>query len=337
MSDIPVGDYYVVLFYDYANNGTETAGENDRYAIYDSVQYIVDALPVTITNGTTNSISQSFDDTYLLEAGGEYISNPGTLEVTATYTGLTDGDGTGNINAYVFSSLGTTAQSPLYQGSTSTLSSGVITISDIPVGDYYLVLFYDYADNGADTAGANDRYLIYNSAQYAIDAAPVTITSGATNSINQSFGNDYLFTAGGFFIVPPVGTLEVEAKYNGTITADAGATGQIFVYVYSSLTSTAQTPPDYQANTAVSIAYDTEYTITVSNVAAGYYYILVFYDFKKHTSNIPGKTDRYELYNDTGSKAAASKLKINYSTTTTLINVSFDNTNQFLDTAGYQP
>jgi hypothetical protein len=340
ISSMAAGSYYVLAFYDYKQHNDNVAGKDDRYILYNNTPYSANASTVAISDGNTTTLNGiSFGDSYSFGDKGSFMSMTipaGTLEITATYTGVTGGSGTGNIYACVFSSLGSTAQSPLYQGSTSALAPGVITISNIPTGNYYVVLFYDYADNGGDIAGEGDPYAIYNSAQYIEEADQVAIGENTTAQISQSFSeSNTLALNGAYKVNPGSGTLEVKATYNGT-AKEATASGKIYVYLYSSLAN-AQTTPLYSASTDSEAVVGDEYTLTVSDVAAGSYYVLVFYDYRLHASNVAGRYDRYELYNNTGSMSGASQVVITDSTTTSLAGISFDNTWQFGSDGAYLP
>jgi len=111
----------------------------------------------------------------------------------------------------------------------------------------------------------------------------------------------------------PSGSITVKTVYgNCTLTSvDLTTTtdqniGKIHVYLYKTWppvsgdpeVENAQVIPDYSAKSDTTVADNTtEYTITVDGVSPGEYYVVVFYDFKIHTNNLAGNTDRYILYN----------------------------------------
>jgi hypothetical protein len=133
------------------------------------------------------------------------------------------------------------------------------------------------------------------------------------------------------------GILEVKATYTGTpiagVTGVSDGSGKIFLYMYAALGTNAQNAPAYQASTAAEAVLNTEYTITINSIAPGNYYVVVFYDYKKHTNNTAGNTDRYELYNNVNTVSAASAVAVANDSTTSLIGISFDNT-WLLDSGG---
>jgi hypothetical protein len=120
------------------------------------------------------------------------------------------------------------------------------------------------------------------------------------------------------------GTLEVKVTYNGTIKTDG--TGKIYVYLYSSL-GTAKDPTCYSASTASEAPIGSEQTITINGIPAGNYYVLILYDNQHHNQGIAGNGDKYELYNNTGSKSAATQVVVSDGSTTSLTGISFDDAN----------
>jgi hypothetical protein len=128
-------------------------------------------------------------------------------------------------------------------------------------------------------------------------------------------------------------TLTVKVTYNGTASSDASATKKIYVYLYNQALGTTPRSPDavYTGSTAGAVTVGVEETISISGVASGNYYVLVFYDFKSG-SNPDNKTDRYVLYDGTvtGTACTSAATLVNIPTVTTL-NITFANTNQFQD------
>ncbi|MBN2160962.1 MAG: hypothetical protein JW807_16345 [Spirochaetes bacterium] len=129
-------------------------------------------------------------------------------------------------------------------------------------------------------------------------------------------------------------TLTVTATYNGTPKADedgvSDGTGKIYVYLYSSLGTSARTGVLYEGFTESATIGGVEETITLTGLRDGEYYMLVFYDYKGG-DNPANKTDRYILYNNTPYAGAASKITVSGSAA--ISDISFDDTYQ-LDGSG---
>jgi|GEM_PF-1159882 len=104
-------------------------------------------------------------------------------------------------------------------------------------------------------------------------------------------------------------TLTVTATYNGT-AAEVGASGKIYVYLYSSLGITTRDPaPVYTGSTDAAVTIGSPATITIPRIVAGEYYVFAFYDY--HTGDNPdNQTDRYVLYSGTAYTSGASKVTI---------------------------
>lgn len=327
---IAAGDYYVLVLYDYKLHNQNIAGNTDRYALYESVNnttaYLYEAAQVAVADNNPVELDLSFGDDYQIGSDGRYMSS---LVVTAAYTGtVTAGY---QIYAYLYNSLSTTAQSPVYQAGTSDLTggTGVITLENIlAIKDnecYRLVIFYD-ADNNA-AASAGDPYCIYDSKQYIGDAAEVILSSSSAGSISQTFSNSNKFgTDGAYLVSDAVGSLNVQVKYTGTPFTDG--TGFIYMQLYTSaegLGTAPATTKTYQADSnGITPDGGGYYTITISDVPVGDYYVLIFYDYKLQTTpGRPGKDDRYILYNNTPYTDEADLASIVYGNTTPLGTVSF--------------
>lgn len=121
---------------------------------------------------------------------------------------------------------------------------------------------------------------------------------------------------------PAGGTGAVVVKVSYTGTARTTGTGKLFAYLYKSL-STAQAVPDYQASSETEAAVGTEYTLTLNNVAAGDYYLLIVYDSKLHNQHDAGNGDRYVLYNGQHLAGSAAVVAVQAGATTTLSGISF--------------
>lgn len=101
----------------------------------------------------------------------------------------------------------------------------------------------------------------------------------------------------------PQGTLTVNYDFNVTngpaVSADPDATKQIWVYLYSVI---SLFPYEYYvvggSSAVVAAATDLEGSITIDNVKAGDYYVLVFYDAAYSDKSTARKDDPYMLYDD---------------------------------------
>lgn len=130
------------------------------------------------------------------------------------------------------------------------------------------------------------------------------------------------------------GSITVNATYNGSLE-DATAPGskKIYVYLYSTLTN-AQATPVALGSTDGAATVGTEYSITVSNITPGSYYVVVFYDYKTHTNNIAGKGDRYIIYNTTQLVSDADSVAVTAGSKNEY-DVAFDNTYILDDSGAY--
>ncbi|MCC7262569.1 MAG: hypothetical protein IT369_08630 [Candidatus Latescibacteria bacterium] len=116
------------------------------------------------------------------------------------------------------------------------------------------------------------------------------------------------------------GTVVVKATYSGT--AKTTGTGVLVAGLFRTL-STAQAIPDYEARTSAEAAVGAEYTLTLSKVAPGEYYLLVYYDLQLHNQHDAGKTDRYVLYEGQHLAAGATALTVRAGAITTPTAVHF--------------
>lgn len=208
VNNIAPGNYYVVIFYDYKAHNTYEAGKDDRYIISDSARYPSDADPVTVSEGSSDILNVSFGNDYTLNSSGTY--DVGTITVKATYNGDVEDatqPGTHKIYVYLYKALTLTAQDiPDYKTCTeSGVTVGVestITISNIIPDNYYVVVFYDYKAHNTYEAGKDDRYIIYNAAQFTSDADAVTVGEGTAGTLTMSFDNSYTLNSSGAYDVP---------------------------------------------------------------------------------------------------------------------------------------
>ena len=104
-------------------------------------------------------------------------------------------------------------------------------------------------------------------------------------------------------------SLTVKATYTGSPRTDG--TGKIFVYLYDQpLEATSRYPAAlYTGSTDSEVTPGVEATVTITDIADGDYYVLVFYDYHSGGNN-DNQTDRYWLYNNTGYPLVASTLTI---------------------------
>jgi len=140
------------------------------------------------------------------------------------------------------------------------------------------------------------------------------------------------------------GTVTVQVTYTGVdaTTCSKPGSGNIFVYLIPSDEISNQAPEDpayfaYAAateNGAVTIS--NSYNVSITNVPAGEYYVLIFYDFQLQTKHA-GTGDYYVLYNNysgnvdktTNCTAAADLITVTENTITALPNISFANSTTY--------
>lgn len=121
------------------------------------------------------------------------------------------------------------------------------------------------------------------------------------------------------------GSITINATYTGSLedATDPGSK-KIYVYLYSTLADNAQDATNlvYQTCTDAAAAAGEQKTLTISNIAPGSYYAVVFYDYKTHNNNIAGNGDRYVIYNATPYTADAAAVTVTAGSSETLA-VSF--------------
>jgi hypothetical protein len=310
VDNIEPGSYYVVVFYDYKSHNQNIAGNSDRYTIYNSTQYIQDAEAVAVEAGSGDILDVTFGDSYTIQSDGKFMVKPGTVTVNAGYTGTAAGaDGSQKIYVYLYSTLSDAQATPVYSGSTSgtVTSDGTlneITISNVAPGSYYVVAFYDYSDNGAGiAAGEGDKYILSGGSQLTTGASAVTVATDQVKTVTMNITDAYSLQADGAFIPDgAAGTLTINTNFTGTITDYPDptkiGTKKIYVYLYKTLSDNADTAiPDCQAVSSVVTVSGEEKTLTITNIPPDNYYVVVFYDYKKHTGKLAGAEDLYVLYN----------------------------------------
>lgn len=319
IDNIVPGNYYVVAFFDYSDDGSGFFdSQDDRYVLYNNQQFTGSAIAYSIAAGSnTLSGGMTFGDSYTLQSGSSYMKAPVTLTVKATYTGTVASTGTGNMYVYLYSALSRGTRLGGSLGKTGSVAATVgdeatITIADVDQGDYYMLIFYDYA-SGSNPDSATDRYILYNGAQYPADADKISLTADAEYS-GITFGNDYTFQTNvlGDTLYMQSGSLTVNATYGGTEpnATDPGSTKigtmKIYVYLYDSLDDSTATSggtrdagylPIYTGSTSGAVTVGNAADITISNILPGSYYMVVFYDFYKG-SNPDNQNDRYIIYNN---------------------------------------
>jgi hypothetical protein len=230
---------------------------------------------------------------------------PSTLTIHATYNGTAVtgepnvSDGSGKIYVYLFKTdeLGLTSRTWTYSGSTAAaVTAGVeatITIEHIKDGEYYVLAFYDYKE-GDNSDNQTDRYTLYAGAGlsgFTSVAVPYTVAGDSLlDGIN--FGDTYKLQGQSKFMLPC--TVTVNATYNGTEYNDGS--GRLFVYLYDTLGTDTRTPaPVYASSTP---AASTAATITLTDVVAGSYKAVLFYDYSYEDGHNDSEGDRYVLYNN---------------------------------------
>ena len=270
----------------------------------------------------------------------------GTITVKATYTGAAATTGDGKVYVYLYKTLGSNAQTaPDYQGSIAATSGTecTITIPNIAPDTYYAVVFYDSINDAGYKASADDPYMIYNSPRFTADAKALTVSAGSSETLTVAFTDIYELGAGGVFNIP---SIVVKTKYNGTLTTETGNDniGKIHVYIYSSWPANAQVLPAYSGKSQSVVADSTtQNVIAIGDIPSGSYYVLVFYDYKIHASNLAGNTDRYIIYNSndttyyTGNIASeATTLSLSSVSTQTLIFDFYGNNYVFGSSGSFQ-
>lgn len=121
---------------------------------------------------------------------------------------------------YLYSQLGDNSQSyPVVYKGTSSVRTGVITITDILPGTYYVIAFYDYCGGGAQTNILNryDRYAIYTNTN-ALDGT-VNSTPYMDRATSIEINNDNIEI-----------TLEIRGNWIlGKPKTTSGGVGRIFL------------------------------------------------------------------------------------------------------------
>jgi hypothetical protein len=237
---------------------------------------------------------------------------PNTLTVTATYYGPLATDGSGKIYVYLFDTMGLTSRDPIYSGSTVTAATpGVgetITVEHIKDGDYYVLVFYDY-HGGDNPDNQTDRYMLYTaggSTPFANQADTFTVI-GDTDLPGLSFGDTYKLQGQSKYLLPA--TLTVNATYNGA-TATTG-TGKLFVFLYDSMGTDTRTPaPVYIASSTGAAAVGVQSQIVFSNILAGSYKAVLFYDYSAEVGHDDSVDDRYVIYDNRQYKDLADTITL---------------------------
>lgn len=112
-------------------------------------------------------------------------------------------EGTLDNHVYLFSAIEQKSDNnPVLRNGESETNNGVITISGITPGTYYVLAFYDYASGGNETNIFNryDRYALYaetggltgTSTPYYDKATKVTITEDGTTSIELVINENWV-------------------------------------------------------------------------------------------------------------------------------------------------
>ena len=256
---------------------------------------------------------------------------PYTLTVNVTYDGTAATDGTGKIYVYLFDALGLTSRDPIYSGSTDAAYAGGVTsinVEHIKAGDYYVLVFYDYV-GGDNPDNRYDRYTLYGGAGpvgFAGSAAVYTVTGDATIGGTIDFDDTYQLQGQSKYMLPC--TLTVNATYNGTdFTFGSGlATGRLFVYLYDSMGTDTRTPdPVWVGSTSTAATIGDQTAVTLSNITAGSYYAVLFYDFNEEAGHYDSEGDRYLLYNNKQFAGQATQIVIADGGSATWDNAVFDN------------
>ena len=237
---------------------------------------------------------------------------------------------------YLYSTLGRGTRlpgAPIYTGSTDTAvtpgNEATITLGGIDQGDYYVLVFYDYATGSFDDS-PTDRYIFYDGAHYPGNATMVSLTGDQTLN-GVAFGNDYTFQTNVLnnALFMQMGSLTVHATYTGAEPVSSIGSKKIYVYLYDSLNDSTPTSggtrdplPIYTGLTDSAVSVGNPSDITIDNILPGDYYIVVFYDYRSG-SNPDNQTDPYIIYNNIEFPyEGASPLTI--STGTELSGISFD-------------
>ncbi len=266
------------------------------------------------------------------------LFNYGTasLTVNATYTGPMDGDGSGKIFVYLYSSLGTSTRDPepIYRGSTDAAvtsgSEATIRIDNIKDGSYNMLLFYDYdfGNNHDDNYG--DFYTLYNGTAYTTGTAKITV-AGNTVLDDISFTNANVLGDGSVYATTATYNVSIDATYISAVSGDAGATKKLYLYLYNTLgTSTANPALPVKMGESAGIAVQNiAQTITASDIAPGNYYALVFYDARKgDETTVDGQDDPYLFFSNTPYKSNAQQFVVSITNgNVTLPAVSFGDAN----------
>jgi len=262
----------------------------------------------------------------------------GSIEVKATYTdSITDANtgGTEKIFLWLFKEAPANARTEAdYEITTeSAAASGTeytLTIDEIEPGDYYVMLFYDDKLHNQGDAGNTDPYVFYNNAKNPTTAARVTIEKDSTKELTISFDDTYLIGSDAAFMTDPTGgtgtaTLTVNGTYSGT---SASVDAKCYVYLWSTAPSQPNDPYSYTAASTSNIVTTDSYSITVEDIEAGDYYVMIIYDF--NTNNAPNKNDKYEMYEDVSAPGTATKVSIT-SGESKSISMSFGDSFKILD------
>jgi len=338
IEDIAPGDYYIVVFYDYKHHNKNIAGNTDRYVIYESTQYISDATPVEIEEDSDETITLTFDDNFTIQSDGLFMVKPGTVKVNIGYTGAEGDTGDKKLYVYLYTSLSDAQETPVYQGSTSSAVAtdgtvNTITINDVAPGDYYLLAFYDYSDNGSFKAGEGDKYILYNNAQYKSESSTLTVLTEQSKSVAISLTDAYSLQGNGAFMLDSSkGILSVNVTFTGT--ESTAATDKIYLFIFNSAPSKANSAAYASASTSSTIEKNTPYTLSITDIDPGNYYVMVLYDFASGT-NIANQTDLYEFY-ENATKPTSSTLVAVTAGGTKALTISFDDSIVVQSSAAFQ-
>lgn len=338
------GEYYMLVFYDF-HSGDKYDNQTDRYVLYNDTAYTSAAQKFMIS-GSKVITGITFGDTNQLAASSAYMTTATyTLTVNATYTGVesTDADATKKMYVYLYGSLGSDIQNPLYTGSSSgTVSSGAseaVTVSSVAPGKYYALVFYD-SSHGTSVGSSGDPYILFTNTSYPGNATKFVMTGDLTLTPSISFTDANVLGSNGAYKTPSsTYTLTVSAAYTGTRPAEDRS---MYVYLYSLLgTGTRNTYFPIYTGASSAVSSTDPYTITIDNVIPGDYYVLVFYNYNYNVTNsyYDNQNDRYRLYDNAvpaGTRCRSEADPYTVSGASSITGISIDNTYYLRASATYE-